>query len=174
MVQPSLKLLAAAVRASPRLRKAPIQLTDAAAERIRDLLSRREKVFTPSGFHHLLEHWTEVSSCQAAWIDFAGVSQAWCQASRMQRASIHPQLCRCEALHTQQSLLPHSDYEVPSFPACCFYQVPDAHLSLCLTPVQIARASLMRWWRRMEFASLLSQQPSCMCWGQPWTLWKTA
>ena len=45
MVQPSLKLLAAAVRAAPRLRKAPIQLTDAAAERIRDLLSRREKVY---------------------------------------------------------------------------------------------------------------------------------
>ena len=48
MVQPSLKLLAAAVRAAPRLRKAPIQLTDAAAERIRDLLSRREKVLALS------------------------------------------------------------------------------------------------------------------------------
>ena len=44
MVQPSLRLLAAAARAAPRLRKAPIQLTDAAAERIRDLLARREKV----------------------------------------------------------------------------------------------------------------------------------
>lgn len=44
MVQPSVKLLAAAARAAPRLRKAPIQLTDAAAERIRELLSKREKV----------------------------------------------------------------------------------------------------------------------------------
>ncbi|CAL5223954.1 g6558 [Coccomyxa viridis] len=49
MVQPSLKLLAAAVRAAPRLRKAPIQLTDAAAERIRDLLSRREKEYLKLG-----------------------------------------------------------------------------------------------------------------------------
>ena len=45
MVQPSLALLAAAVsRAAPRLRKAPIVLTDAAANRIRDLLDRRNKV----------------------------------------------------------------------------------------------------------------------------------
>jgi hypothetical protein len=49
MVQPSLALLAAAVsratsRASPRLRKAPITLTDAAADRIRQLLDKRNKV----------------------------------------------------------------------------------------------------------------------------------
>ena len=48
MVKPSLSLLAlaaqAARRAAPRLRKAPIELTDAAADRVRDLLGKREKV----------------------------------------------------------------------------------------------------------------------------------
>lgn len=45
MVQPSLSLLAAvAKRAAPRLRKAPIVLTDAAAERIKTLLEKRNKV----------------------------------------------------------------------------------------------------------------------------------
>ena len=44
MVQTSLVALAAAVaRAAPRLRKAPIALTDAAAERIRALLDKRNK-----------------------------------------------------------------------------------------------------------------------------------
>ena len=44
MVQTSLAALAAAVaRAAPRLRKAPIALTDAAAERIRALLDKRNK-----------------------------------------------------------------------------------------------------------------------------------
>ena len=44
MVQTSLAALAAAVaRAAPRLRKAPIALSDAAAERIRALLDKRNK-----------------------------------------------------------------------------------------------------------------------------------
>lgn len=48
MVQPSLALLAAAVsRAAPRLRKAPLVLTDAAANRIRELLDKRQKVPCP-------------------------------------------------------------------------------------------------------------------------------
>jgi len=48
MVKPTLSLLAlaaqAARRAAPRLRKAPIELTDAAAERVRELLGKRDKV----------------------------------------------------------------------------------------------------------------------------------
>lgn len=48
MVQRSLALLAAAVsRAAPRLRKAPLVLTDAAADRIRELLDKRNKVPVP-------------------------------------------------------------------------------------------------------------------------------
>ena len=50
MVNATTTLLAlaaqAARRAAPRLRKAPIELTDAAAERVRSLLGRREKVTT--------------------------------------------------------------------------------------------------------------------------------
>ncbi|EIE18454.1 iron-sulfur cluster assembly protein IscA [Coccomyxa subellipsoidea C-169] len=50
MVQPSLSLLAAvAKRAAPRLRKAPIVLTDAAAERIKTLLEKRNKEFLKLG-----------------------------------------------------------------------------------------------------------------------------
>ena len=37
-------LAKAAGRAIPRLRRAPITLTDAATERVKDLLSRRQKV----------------------------------------------------------------------------------------------------------------------------------
>lgn len=46
MVHPSVSVLAAAVRrAAPRLRKAPITLTEAAASRIKTLLERRDKVY---------------------------------------------------------------------------------------------------------------------------------
>jgi hypothetical protein len=48
MVHGSLAALAAAVaRAAPRLRRAPIALSDAAAERIRALLGQRSKVRRP-------------------------------------------------------------------------------------------------------------------------------
>ena len=48
MVRVSLLALAqAAVRASPRLRKAPVEITEAAAERVRSLLDKRDKVLTP-------------------------------------------------------------------------------------------------------------------------------
>ena len=66
MVKPTLSLLAlaaqAARRAAPRLRKAPIELTDAAAYRVRDLLGKRDKVFlrpavrAPAATHTLSVH----------------------------------------------------------------------------------------------------------------------
>ena len=48
MVRVSLVALAqAARRAAPRVRKAPVEITEAAAERIRSLLDKREKVAVP-------------------------------------------------------------------------------------------------------------------------------
>lgn len=44
-------LAQAARRASPRLRKAPVEITEAAAERVRSLLEKREKVATPPPLH---------------------------------------------------------------------------------------------------------------------------
>lgn len=50
MVYPSFSVFAAAVsRAAPRLRKAPITITDAAANRIKELLASRDKHYLKLG-----------------------------------------------------------------------------------------------------------------------------
>ena len=131
MVKPSLSLLAlaaqAARRAAPRLRKAPIELTDAAAERVRELLGKRDKVTSrpvamppaPSTNSHLaflaiallkcpnchvllLARGTTVAFC--AGLPAAGSEAAW-----LQWAVLHSQLCRCAAIgETGYLFCPHS------------------------------------------------------------------
>jgi hypothetical protein len=97
-----------AAAANPRTRKAALELTDAAAARIRELLSQRHKV---RGAHAIApglrrgQGWLSADARRGAallgprprprcaWLP-PGVPQAGCQEARLQRSELHAQLRR--------------------------------------------------------------------------------
>lgn len=80
MVQTSLAALAAAVaRAAPRLRKAPIALTDAAAERIRALLDKRNRARCKAeGSHVAVTQAALLCATVLGSLDEPAVPRLWC------------------------------------------------------------------------------------------------
>lgn len=93
MVQASLALLASKLgtRGGSRLRllKSPVTLTEAATERIKELLAKRHKVSQQHSLKHLSEAILSFSTCTVA-----GVPQAGHQAPWLQRIGLHTELRR--------------------------------------------------------------------------------